>query len=450
VNARSPLPALLVVLSLSSAMAADPLPRRAFLGIRLAAPDASRQGVLIEGFLPGGSAEEAGMRVGDVLRQVDDVPIASGQELSAAMRTRRAGATITLTVLRQGDSLRLEAPLRALPLEERPGQEVLYDAVEAPGGRLRTVTTRPLSMTQGERRPAVLFVQGLHCGSVEFPLPPPQPDPTDLLIGDLAQSGLVTMRVEKSGVGDSTGPPCRDIDLQTELAGVRAGLASLKRLPFVDAERVYLFGHSAGGWMGPLAAAGEPVRGIAVFGTVGKTWLEYTLENERRQMGLSGSSPAEIDDALHGSARLFDEVLMERRPLDQAAASSPELAAAASRVSQDPTHLFGRHVDYFRELAGVNLARIWSSLDTRVLILWGTADFVSSRGDHTWLAEVVNRARPGRALFEEVAQADHAMQTAASQEAAFAAPGSGAYNPEVARRFLAWLRTDTRLGSGTR
>ena len=87
------------------------------------------------------------------------------------------------------------------------------------------------------------------------------------LVRTIATRGYVTMRVEKSGVGDSEGPPCGEIGYSQELEGYGAALAALKRHPSVDSDKVYLLGISLGGVFAPVLAGGNPVRGIIVYGT---------------------------------------------------------------------------------------------------------------------------------------------------------------------------------------
>jgi pimeloyl-ACP methyl ester carboxylesterase len=423
----------------------DPLPRRAFLGVRLGAPMPGSAGVRIEGFAPGGSAEASGVLAGDLLVRLDGEPIRTGADLVRAMRGHRAGETVTLAVLREAQETRVRVELRPLPPETRPGQQVIYGSVLGPqGARLRTLVTRPEGIAEGQPRPAVFYLQGLGCASVEA-VPQVPGDPVDAFISEMGKAGLVTLRVEKSGIGDSTGPPCPEIDLATELAGYQAALAALKRMPFVDPSRVVLFGHSAGGWMAPLVAAEDPVRGIVAYGTVSRTFLEYQLENTRRQLSLAGAAPADLQDGVRAGGRVFERIVRDGRTPRQVREESPELAATVDRMSGDGVHLYTRHPDYFRQLEDVNLARVWSGVDAHVLALWGTADFVASRADHPWIAEVVERARPGRGNFEEVPRADHGMLQAESQAAAFAAEDGPAapprtLSPDVVARTLAWIR----------
>jgi len=94
------------------------------------------------------------------------------------------------------------------------------------------------------------------------------------------------MRSEKSGVGDSTGTPCRDVNFPDEVSLFTSALKKLKTYDFVDTGNVFIFGHSGGGWVAPLVAAEEPVKGIVVYGTVVRPFGEYLVENRRRNRWL--------------------------------------------------------------------------------------------------------------------------------------------------------------------
>lgn len=61
----------------------------------------------------------------------------------------------------------------------------------------------------------------------------------------------MTLRIEKPGVGDSEGGPFAELDFTTELDIYRQALKQLKEQPEVDAEHVFIFGHSMGGAFGP-------------------------------------------------------------------------------------------------------------------------------------------------------------------------------------------------------
>lgn len=72
-------------------------------------------GVEIERVLVGGAARAAGVRRGDLLVAIDDVPIRSGRELVLAIASRRVGETVLLRLRRGDDTVEMAAQLRPLP-----------------------------------------------------------------------------------------------------------------------------------------------------------------------------------------------------------------------------------------------------------------------------------------------------------------------------------------------
>ena len=89
---------------------------RAYLGVS-ARTDADRQnsevgtGARIERIEPGTAAEEAGLRVGDVVTAVGDRQVTTSTELTAAIRSQAPGEEVPLTVRRGGETLTLEVTL---------------------------------------------------------------------------------------------------------------------------------------------------------------------------------------------------------------------------------------------------------------------------------------------------------------------------------------------------
>jgi S1-C subfamily serine protease len=66
----------------------------------------STEGSIIAGVVPGGPAEQAGLRAGDVITAVDEDPIASPEELLAALREYRPGDTVPMTIRSPGGDMR--------------------------------------------------------------------------------------------------------------------------------------------------------------------------------------------------------------------------------------------------------------------------------------------------------------------------------------------------------
>ena len=73
-----------------------------------AGPPAGQTGVLLAGVRPGGAAEKAGLRRGDLLTRLGTHPIGSVEDLMYALNASKPGETVTAVVKRDGKELRLD------------------------------------------------------------------------------------------------------------------------------------------------------------------------------------------------------------------------------------------------------------------------------------------------------------------------------------------------------
>ncbi|MGZ8750057.1 MAG: S1C family serine protease [Pseudonocardia sp.] len=80
---------------------------RAVLGVALSTDGRTSNGATISQVTPGGPAEQAGLRAGEVVTRVDDRLVTNGNELVAAIRDHAPGDRVTLTV----DGRRVEVTL---------------------------------------------------------------------------------------------------------------------------------------------------------------------------------------------------------------------------------------------------------------------------------------------------------------------------------------------------
>jgi dienelactone hydrolase len=326
-----------VSLSAQPQNTSDPLPRRGWFGVALAPHES---GASVTSVVDGSSAAAEGIRAGDVIRAVDDQPIRTPNDVIAAISRRVGGEIAAIDLVRDGRAERRSIVLRPFLRETMPGVTFEYGSVTVPdGSRLRTIVSVP-DRRQGPL-PAVMLLQGGGCGSVDIPMA------ADVgqsgLIRTIAAQGYVTIRVEKSGVGDSKGPPCDTIGYSQELDGYRAALSALKRHPAVDTHRVFLLGISLGGVFAPVLANESPVQGIVAYGTLATSPPQYPGRSDR----------------------------------------------------------------FFKEFAAVDIPAAWSAVDSRVLALHGQFDEVSVEADHARIAAMVNARRPGRATHRQLAGLDH-------------------------------------------
>jgi alpha-beta hydrolase superfamily lysophospholipase len=443
------LAAVLVMASSAAAHADDPLPRRGWLGAALAAGEG---GVSVQQVFPGSTAEAGGLKAGDRIARVQGQDVAALPEFLKTVRALRVGQELRLGIERDGQSQDLALTMKEWPRE--PGSDrytVDYASVPSQGGRLRTITLAPTVKDPARKRPAVLIVQGLSAATLDYPKPGEAVEtPTGMgvyrtIAARLADAGYVVARVDKAGCGDSQGESSR-LDFNQELDGYRQALAALRSRGDVDPERVYVFGHSMGGVFGPVLAAEVPLRGLAVYGTALKTWLEYLTENTRRQAMLSGGDPVEVDTLARQTERFHHDLLVNHKSPAAILTENPDLKGAAGEVgltSEDT--IFGRHFTFFQQLHDVNLARAWKQAATNTLALWGEAEFVTSREDHDWIAAIVDSTRAGRGKMQVVTDSDHGFSRydtpADAMKAHAAGPGGtpAPFNPAIIEHLLTWL-----------
>lgn len=280
-----------------------PLPRRIFLGARLAGDDASAfgdGGVRVAGVLDGGVAAAVGVAAGDVLLAIDGAPVRTMAELTAALRTPAAEIALTLS-----------SGVRTAPRVEAAREDgATYGELHVPGARLRTITS-------GDGDLAILVLPGIACVTVEH-------GPVADLARAWAAAGFRVLRFDRRGVGDSEGAACGEVDLATEIADQRAALATLPR-------PVVLFGHSVGGMTAALLGADADA--VIVYGTSPARWLDCVIASQRRQ-GRRGDGLRE---------RILRDGGSGRSPAYHAQLDALDLAAAWRMVTAPVLVLHGEH-----------------------------------------------------------------------------------------------------------
>jgi hypothetical protein len=383
---------------------------------------------MVQALVEGGSAKAAGLRANDIITDVDQHPIIGVPDFVQLVKGFRAGDVAALTIKRDGDPDTVRVPIRPRPLEAAVDVDVRYDAVAVDGALRRTIVTAPKF---AGRHPAVLYLNGIGCFSQES-LDLSSHD-AHLLYG-LTRAGYVTMRVEKSGIGDSEGPPCEspEADFNAEVRAYVAGLNALKRAPFVDPDHVFLVGLSVGGAEAPLVAREEPVRGIVVVNTVAKPFFEYLLDTRRRQMGLRHVPADDIDRRMALDELCNHRLLIERQ--------TP--AAVLGAVPGCADHIeYPAPFTYMQQWAALNLADAWKKIDRPVLVLYGTSDYVSTVADDPMLADLINGFHPSRATLKPVSGMDHYMGQASSMQDSASNPNTRRdFVPAVLEEIRAWLQ----------
>lgn len=415
-----------------AAWAADDLPRRGAIGLAVGTGQANT--VEVQSVVPRGAGEAAGFAAGDTITSLDGVPVGKVDQFVRAIGRHPGGDTVKVGIVRAGQTMTKTAKLLPRPYEVSPDGEVLYRSVVVRGARRRVIVTRPRG---AGRLPAVLLMQGLGCYSLDNI---DRKNGYGAVIDALDRRGFVTMRVEKTGEGDSEGPDCTGLGATPDLEadGWVAGLRALKSYDFVDPAKVFVFAHSMGPVVGSLAIAREPVRGFIAVETVGTSWFEYDLERTRVQEALSGGMPDEVDRAVREYTKCSYRFFLEKQKPDELL-KTPACRSVLAPFAPVP-------YTYMQAVADISLGEQWKSAGFPVLVIYGTASPVTTARQNRYLAELINRRHPGRATYAEVPGMGHDLARYASQEeyTKESKSGSHSFHTGLLDVILPWI--DSLLG----
>ena len=292
-------------------------------------------------------------------------------------------------------------------LENITGLEIEYTTVTARDGtRLRAILTRPEGTTS--RLPAMFHTQSVACESVELPAEGP-PNRFQMIA---QQSGMVTLRVERAGSGDSDGPGCNRLDYDTEVAHYRDAFDQLIRHPWVNPDRVVIYGSSLGSTTAPLVADGKKVAGIVVQGAGAVTYLERMIGFDRLNLERSGKyRPDQVNGEMLRRIRFQTHYLLEKKTPEQVVASHPDLAGVwESLFGTDAKPHYGRPYAWHWQAAEKDFLGAWSRLNAPVMVVFGEYEQFEMRHGHRVIVDTVNRLRPGTATWLEIPRAGHDLR----------------------------------------
>ena len=403
------------------------LARHAVLGAGAAEADG---GIRLTVIVPDSAADRAGLRVGDIVTKIGNDQVRTPTEFLGRVKVQRAGKVVDFDVLRGGSSIKAPVVLTSALNESDPAVKTRYESLAVDGSLRRTLLTLP-AHAKGVH-PAVLIIGGIGCYSIDNAAD--HDDAYMRLTRDLGRRGIVGMRLEKSGVGDSQGPPCMTVDLHTEMRSYQLALEALLSDPNADPKRIYIFGHSIGTLIAPRIAEGRHIAGIILAEGVGRNWIEYELANLRRQLELAGQPPDKIDALMHTK-----EVCMHRLLVDKEA----ETDIVQSEPACKELNTYPAPPRYLQQAASLNVAEPWMKLFLPVLAIYGTADFITTQADHQRIIDIVNATRPGIATLTLIPEMDHHLDSAGSPQQAYdlrvKQHGTAPYQAELSKAVLDWL-----------
>jgi dienelactone hydrolase len=382
------------------------------------------------------AAETAGLKVGDIVTQIGAAPISNADSFVNRLKFLHAGEPVTVAVRRAGQPMEIQLVPDEAAREGDLEATVEYNAFAGSKGRLRSVWSFPKGATSP--RPAVVIVRGVGASAADAPGNNSFRD----LAFQLARAGVIVVRYDPEGVGDSEGMPNSTVDFDTEVADARAALAHARADARVDPDHVFVLGQGTGGGAATVIASSDPkVAGLLVVGMIARPLMEYLLDSRRDQMTLAGVPPGEIDDILHEHVVIYAGLVAD----GHLPASDPY-----GIVGPDST-LMGKGSDFWREYDKVNYSKLFSELKVPVLNAIGEFDFVSTLADHRAIADALKAKGQDGQVLVVFDRTDHDLRTFDSREAAFASFGST--DAPVSDRALGtivdWVRAHLNSGQPT-
>ncbi len=425
---------------------ADELPRRVQLGL---AASPGYQSLEVEAVLDGATAANAGLRMDDIITSINGQPVADPWDVARIASDLIAGDSVTFEIRRAGRAMTLSAPATAPGVEAYPNAITQLGGVPFQGGLLRDILVTPHAAAPGG--PVVYFLPGVACRSVESPGPT---HPYGKIVGNLAARGIATYRVEKPAMGDSRGgAPCAATDFSTELAALQAGYRALIEVHGVSPDRIFVFGHSMGAFQAPLLHQGGPMpAGVIVFGAVVRRWMDYLDDSFRLQnLRVTGGDAAVATALADALGPIIRRIFETDQPLTEIVGNDPETQALLEEaLGWDSAESFmGRTVSYWRGADDQRVEAAWSGVTAPVLSLYGEFDVaVAGDRDPRRIVEIINRLRPGAAVFRSFPETGHGFTIDTPvMGPTVTAP---AFNDDVTTAIADWIVAQSRTRSPKR
>lgn len=444
--------ALFAGLSAAAALADDGLARRGMFGFQLAPVTAENraqtgleqpQGVLVSSVVPDSPAAAAGVKGADVILAVDGAAVESPAAFMAAAAKFRGGSEVPLTLSRAGETLELRVKLAERPRERDDNFDVIYDFVRVGDLRQRTILTRPKTDVQ---HPALLYVGDIGAGSVDWFSPQVSP-PAKALLYQLTAKGMVTMRIESPGVGDSEGTPDQPSDFASHLPGIRAALKRLREYPFVDSQRIFVFGDRLGALAAAQVASENPPAGLIAWASSGRRLVPSQLDLVRRTHKLGAFSDEQTQSAVAKVEKLLTLMLIDGKSHAEVVAAHPDLAQPAEEGGITADTVAGRSLAFMRQLANMDPAATWSKVRSPVLALYGGGDWTTCAADADAIVSAV-KAGNGTAAAVELPGVDAFFSKVQDMEESFLAGQPGTFDPRVVETVWKWTREQMNQRGG--
>ncbi len=427
-------------LAVSLKSTAQETPRKASMGL---IGKAGASGIGVDSIIPNATFAALKLQKGDTLSELNGVKINSMETYGKIAGAIRAGYPMEARFIRNKKMLFTKAAAVMRPFEQSDIADIQYDWVKFRNGFLRTITRKPKGKTN---LPAILLIPGYGCGSIENY----STSYNGKLINEWIKAGYAVVTIEKSGLGDSYQcEPCGEVDLVTDIESFDAGYIYMEQLPFVDKNKLIVWGHSMGGVIAPEVAKRHHPKAVIVFGATFRPWSEFLLEMHRIQKPLlENQTHLQTEAFIRKIQKIYYEFFVLKKTREQLLEVPEYKDLVVSELTYKPgsNDMWGRHWRYWQELDSLNLAESWQALNCPVLIVHGETDYEQcSKAEPLLMQQCVNAAHPGNATIIVIPGLDHFMMNSATWEEArdnFKKQqyNKGNFNYKIAEETVKWMK----------
>lgn len=312
----------------------------------------------------------------------------------------QGGTHLTLNLRRGVNTLPVRAPRPQRPAAPFPyaEQEVRFDS---PAAHLAGTLTLPPGKGPF---PAVLLIAGSGPHTRNERILDHQPF---LVIADyLTRRGVAVLRYDKRGAGGSLGD-YQDATTVDFADDARAAVAFLRTRADIDPRRIGLVGHSEGGLIAPMIAAGDPkIAFVVMLAGPGVDGKQILLEQDRLIRIANGGDPAEVQVGVEGNRKLFDLILSGATPEQVRAAGG-----ARAPVAPDEPPPLSNQFQWLHFFLGYDPAPTLRQLKVPVLDMNGSKDLQVPAAQNLPPIRAALAANP-KAEVVELPGLNHLFQTA--------------------------------------
>jgi dienelactone hydrolase len=267
-----------------------------------------------------------------------------------------------------------------------------------------------LSLPNGNGRfPAVVLVAGSGPEDEDETIGPNKPF-KDLAWG-LASRGIAVLRYVKrtKKYGAKSAVDFAAFTVKDEyIDDARAAVALLASRPEIDPKRIFIAGHSEGGYIAPRIASGDgQIAGIAILEGNTRPIEKLILEQLHYEASLGGPNSAQIEKMIPDA----EKAAAQMESLDLKPGMTVNIIGAPFPAS------------YILDLRGYDPAALAASLMIPILVIQGARDYQVTTTDYAgWQKALAGHANATFKLFPDI---DHLMLSGSgpSSPAEYARPG---------------------------